>query len=158
MERTEKGEYVYDEKLITFFSPFKLHEQNLSDNNFNNKIYRSEDLGIFYIEMDAEALEKINPQDKKEEINSKFLDLSLPKMFFIQCFKQQGIEIGEDKIKIESGNNNRFMLSIRLPDGTNSFMYFVKKDYLFSTIQVIYNSNTSAEILADHVLKSVIFK
>lgn len=158
LKSTDTRTFKYDEKLIYFESPYKLQEQNLSNGAFNNKSFRSEDLALFYIEMDAEAMEDNDERDEKEDIKAKFDDLTVPKLFFVNCFKMQNIEIDPNAIKINELNENDTRLSIELENGTHSIMYFIRKNYFFSTMQIVVSNNSSAGDMALNIEKSILLK
>lgn len=155
---TNARSYTYDEKLMFFDSPFQLNEQKLSDSNFNNKSYTSADLSIYYLEVNAEAMEQVDPKDNKEELRSQFINLELPKHFFIMSLKRQGIDITSDAIEIKKISENEIRLSIDLPDGTESIMFFLNKGYFFSTLQIVRSANPIATDVSTKILKSIIIK
>lgn len=150
-------DYIYDEKLMSFKSPYKLQEENSLENNTIIKAFGNKDLSIIYIEMDGETM-KVDDSGNKEEMKSKFDDLSLPKLFFADAFKQRGIEINPDDIDINHAAENRDLLAINLDDGSTSFMFLVKKGYFFSMLQIIHNKNASAQQAGERVLSSVKYK
>ncbi len=56
----------YDEKLISFDYPFKLNQQNLEKNTFNNKSYFTDNYWNCFLELyGSEALEVTKDQSIK---------------------------------------------------------------------------------------------
>ncbi|GEM_PF-6251351 len=150
--------YKYNERLIAFTSPVELKEEKPLESNMTIKAFGNKDLALIYIEMDGEEIETSGSEDIKEVIKQEYIDFTLPKKFFKQACAQFGEEVEDEDIRIEKINEDIFFLGLISGSNVKSYMYFVKKDYFFSTLQVVSPSSPFNNKVIDEILDSVNIK
>lgn len=145
----EPSEYNYDEKLISFDYPFKLNQQNLEKNTFNNKSYFTDNYGIAFLELyGSEALEVTKDQSINEVI-SKFNDLSFPKFFIQTTFKKWfNKDVSIYDIGVIKIDENFYILTVNTKDDWESITYFNKKDNYFSLLCIINNKENISKAIS----------
>lgn len=154
-----KQGFKYNERLIEFITPFKLHEQNLSQSTFNNKSRFMKDFAVVYLELDADEMASKTKDKSIPQVIESFNNYSLPKHMMNMFYRTySGKELDTSKIEVEEVSPNYSILTVKSQEGTTNVMVFLKEDNFFSLFDIISDKDEKDDEVVQGIINSVKLK
>lgn len=154
-----KQGFKYNERLIEFITPFKLHEQNLSQSTFINKSRFMKDFAVVYLELDADEMASKTKDKSIPQVIESFNNYSLPKHMMNMFYRTySGKELDTSKIEVEEVSPNYSILTVKSQEGTTNVMVFLKEDNFFSLFDIISDKDEKDDEVVQGIINSINIK